>query len=330
MFDEILEDANYWAFGDEAFDVEVPSTIKAAIAAATVAGDITWSDMVTLALTKDADPAVKPAAPTFSPVSGTKVDFGAELTLSCSNDDAMILYTLDGSEPSRDNDNAHYYNDYFKAKITSTTIKAVAMLNGVYSDVVTATYEFNPITASLSLAPMKEDTVGMNVGTGIEFSIDGWEEYAGVAVYYTVDGTTEPTKAAYEAQADKVNGAIKMLTVQTKEYEMDGETYTQVVRTDGHALAITFKEATHLKAIGYIMVLGEEVTTSLLDEELKIKSEAKPTFSLADGTEIEEGDEFVIENPNPYPEMPEMPEDWTDEEAVKAYQDAMEEYEAAI
>ncbi|MDE6514582.1 MAG: T9SS type A sorting domain-containing protein, partial [Bacteroidales bacterium] len=100
--------------------------------------------------------------------------------------------------------------------------------------------------------------------------------------------------------------------------------------TDGHALAITFKEATHLKAIGTITVLGEKVTTTPLDAELKIKSAVKPTFSLADGTEVAEGDELVIENPNPYPEMPAMPEDWDDEEAVDAYRDAMDEYDAAV
>ena len=271
----------------------------------------------------------KPLAPTFEPVSATTVDFGAELTLSCATEDVMILYTLNGSEPSAENDNAHYYSEYRKPGITAKTIKAVAMLDGVYSDVVTATYTFNPITATLSLSPMKDDTVGMNVGTGIEFSIDGWEAYDGVAVYYTVDGTTEPSKAAYDAQADP-NGTIKMLTVQTEEYEMDGETYTQVVKTDGHALAITFKEATHLKAIGYITVLGEEVTTPVLDEELKIKSETMPTFSL-NGTKVSVGEKLVIENPNPYPEMPEMPEDyWDNEESAAAYEEAYAAYEEAV
>ena len=272
----------------------------------------------------------RPAAPTFEPASGTKVDFGAKLTLTCDDEDAWILYTTDGTEPSEDNDNAFYYSSYRDAQITATTIKAVAVLNGVPSDVVTATYEFNPITATLSLVPMKEDTVGMNVGTGLEFSIDGWEEYPGVAVYYTVDGTTEPTKAAYEAQADKENGAIKKLTVEKGEYESWGETYIQIVRTDGHALAITFKEATRLKAIGYITVADQDVVTPVLDTMLQIKSAAKPTFSLADGTEATLGDKLVIENPNPYPEMPKMPEDWNDVKAWEVYEEAMAEYDAAV
>ncbi|MDE6514711.1 MAG: chitobiase/beta-hexosaminidase C-terminal domain-containing protein, partial [Bacteroidales bacterium] len=81
----------------------------------------------------------KPLAPTFEPASGTKVDFGAELTLNCATEDVMILYTLDGSEPSTDNDYAHYYNENMKPGITAKTIKAVAMVKGVYSEVVTAT-----------------------------------------------------------------------------------------------------------------------------------------------------------------------------------------------
>ncbi|MDE6514511.1 MAG: chitobiase/beta-hexosaminidase C-terminal domain-containing protein, partial [Bacteroidales bacterium] len=133
MEDEVLEDALYWSFGDEAIDVTVPATIKARVAAATNAGDITWSDMTTL------DLMAPVPAPTFEPASGTTVDYGAELTLSCANEDAWILYTLDGSEPSTDNDKAYYYGDYSKPGITAKTIKAVAMVKGVYSEVVTAT-----------------------------------------------------------------------------------------------------------------------------------------------------------------------------------------------
>ncbi|MDE6515769.1 MAG: T9SS type A sorting domain-containing protein, partial [Bacteroidales bacterium] len=100
--------------------------------------------------------------------------------------------------------------------------------------------------------------------------------------------------------------------------------------TDGHALAITFKEATHLKAIGTITVLDEKVTTSLLDEELKIKSADMPAFSL-NGAEVKVGEKLVIENPNPYPEMPEMPEDyWDNEESAAAYEEAYAAYEEAV
>ena len=52
-----------------------------------------WSDVV------EATYKV-PAAPTFEPASGATVDFGAKLTLTCDDEDAWILYTTDGTEPS--------------------------------------------------------------------------------------------------------------------------------------------------------------------------------------------------------------------------------------
>ena len=275
-----------------------------------------WSDVV------EATYKV-PAAPTFEPASGATVDFGVKLTLTCDDEDAWILYTTDGTEPSEDNDNVFYYNSYRGAQITATTIKAVAVLNGVPSDVVTATYELNPITATLSLVPMQEDEVGMNVGTGIEFDIDDWMDYP-AAVYYTTDGTTTPSKETYEAQADKENGAIKML-----EPQKDADGY--VSKTDNHILAVTFSEATHFKAIGYITLAGQDVVTPVLDKELKVKAEANPTFSVASGAEVEVGDNIVIKNPNPYPAEPdiEMP-DFEDEEGWLAYDEAWKKYDALI
>ena len=75
-------------------------------------------------------------APTFSPAGG---EYDAELnvTLSTTTADAIICYTTDGSTPTM---NSPQYTDAIAVGEGTTTIKAIATLKGVDSEVVTATY----------------------------------------------------------------------------------------------------------------------------------------------------------------------------------------------
>ena len=75
-------------------------------------------------------------APTFSPAGG---EYDAELnvTLSTTTADAIICYTTDGSTPTM---NSPQYTDVIAVGEGTTTIKAIATLKGVDSEVVTATY----------------------------------------------------------------------------------------------------------------------------------------------------------------------------------------------
>ncbi|MDE6112018.1 MAG: chitobiase/beta-hexosaminidase C-terminal domain-containing protein, partial [Bacteroidales bacterium] len=142
---------------------------------------------------------------------------------------------------------------------------------------------------------------GKNVGVGLSISdpenpeSQGWMYYYPASVYYTVDGTTVPSKEAYEAQADKENGAIKMVATQMDE---DGYLMTD---SYGNALAVVFSENTHFKAIGYMTMEGMEIVTPVFDQEITVKALANPTFSLADYTKVKVGDKLVIKNPAPAP-----------------------------
>ncbi|MDE6440970.1 MAG: chitobiase/beta-hexosaminidase C-terminal domain-containing protein, partial [Bacteroidales bacterium] len=334
MADESLDDADFWTIGDEeAIDVPVPATIKAAVAAATPMGDITWSDMVTLTVFTAAD---MPAKPTFEPAAG-EVAFGTMVELACETEDATIYFTTDGTEPTAESEEYSWFSEILITK--AMTVKAIAVLNGVSSEVAEAAYTAAPVeNARLALSPMKEDSVGKNVSTAVSFTdgtpeSEGWMQQFPATVYYTVDGTTVPSKAAYEAQADKANGAIKMMAVK---WEEQWGSYGPVSDAEGNFLSLTFTEATRLKAIGYLME-GDEVlvTTALLDTMLQIKAEAKPTFSIADYTKVAVGDKLVIKNPNYYEafdmEMPEWPEDYfTNEESAAAYDAAMGAYDEAL
>ncbi len=278
--------------------------------------------------------SVYPNAPEFYPVAG-EVAFGTEVEIEYTPSQAKIYYTTDGTEPTIESKELDRWESILLTK--DMTIKAIAVLGQYNSTVATAAYTVNPVeNARLTLSPMNEDTVGQNVGTGIAFT-DGtpesedWVRRIPAFVYYTVDGTTVPSKAAYEAQADKENGAIKMLAVK---WEEQWGSYGPVADAEGNLMSITFTEATRLKAIGYL-VEGNDVlvTTALLDTMLQIKSEAIAEFEPVSGTEVELGETIVIENPHYYAEfdmeMPEWPGFDATEEENAAYEEAMEAYNEA-
>ncbi len=186
-----------------------------------------------------------------------------------------------------------------------------------YSEEFTADYTTMP---EIVLAPTLDGMVGKNAAVTVHINDGTVNPYAGgtlyvdmmspITVYYTIDGATEPSKAAYEAQADKENGAIKM--VATPFEEEDGEVFPTGEAT------VMFSSAVHLKAKGYFQSEGSDVETSLFDQELTLKSEANPTFMFGDeevSTEAEFmiGDKLVIKNPNPNPEDGEEGEESTTE-----------------
>ena len=74
--------------------------------------------------------------PVFSPMAGTYTN-SVNVKLSCSTTGASIYYTLDGTEPSV---NSTLYTTDGINLTETTTIKAVAYLDGMYSTTTTATY----------------------------------------------------------------------------------------------------------------------------------------------------------------------------------------------
>ena len=247
---------------------------------------------------------VKPAAPTFEPAAG-EVPFGTVVELNCATQGAAIHFTTDGTEPTAESEE---YSWFSEIQVTEPmTVKAIAIKDGYRSEVATAAYTVAPISAVVSISStMREDTVGKNVAVGLTISdpetpaSQGWIYTYPMSVYYTIDGTTEPSKEAYEAQADKDNGAIKMLAVKWE--EQWGE-YGPVMDGSGNYLAVMFSGETHFKAIGYMTVSEDMVVaTPVLDTLFKVKSAPNPTFSLATYTKVAAGDKLVVKNPAPAPQ----------------------------
>ena len=119
---------------------------------------------VTIAATFTAEgtPAA-PAAPTFSPAGGT-YSTAQSVTISCGTEGATIYYTTDGSDPTAS-------STQYTGAITissSTTLKAIAVKDGVSSAVASATYTIN--TGGGSIGGGSGGTSGVN-GSGDNVSI---------------------------------------------------------------------------------------------------------------------------------------------------------------
>ena len=133
--------------------------------------------------------AVTVNAPVFSPDSEKTFNNAASITITSSSVGALIYYTTDASEPT---ESSTLYSGAISLTTNgSHTIKAVAVKDGVKSDVVTATYTLNlpkdivetPVITPASGTFTTAQSVKIACGT------------SGADIYYTTDGT-EPTDSS--------------------------------------------------------------------------------------------------------------------------------------
>lgn len=132
-----------------------------------------------------ASPVTTPEAPTFNPAAGT-YSAPQSVTISCSTSGAVIYYTTNGTTPSA---SSSKYNGAISVT-TTTTIKAIAIKNGVSSAVTTAKYTIN----SATIAPPVFSPAGGTYTSPQTVSITS--ATAGAAIYYTADGSTPTTASA--------------------------------------------------------------------------------------------------------------------------------------
>ncbi len=135
---------------------------------------------------------VKPAAPTFSVAGGSK--FYPTMSLEISAVEGAIYYTIDGNEPTVE-------SIPYSSAITldeTTTVKAIAVVDGVESDVATAVYK--------KVAPSVEGSVA----DALECYVDGEEIPAVITGYIVgyVGGTSLGSNGAncvFSASGEIVN-----------------------------------------------------------------------------------------------------------------------------
>jgi len=146
--------------------VSVPAacTVKAA-RDTVIAGDTLWSDTVSWTFTASVASVTIVAAPTFS-VAGSTYASAQKVALSSTTSGASIYYTTNGAAPTS---SSTLYTDSLTVS-ASETIRAVAVLNGVSSEVTSATYTITPVTPTKQQLKL---TVGSLSGGTVSLSPTG-------------------------------------------------------------------------------------------------------------------------------------------------------------
>ena len=148
-----------------------------------------------------------PATPVITPANGTILEGNASVTMSCATEGATIHYTTDGSEPTADSP------VYRRFRVSGrTTVKAVAVKDGLVSEIAVAEYaagrcvdpvitpvdgtDFEHSGQSVSIAWHGED------GT-LRYTTDGSDPTAESLVYggpFTIDDSTVVKAKAFGDQ----------------------------------------------------------------------------------------------------------------------------------
>ncbi len=131
---------------------------------------------------------IVPATPFISPAAGTYLT-GRTVTLSETTAGAQIYYTTDGSVPTTAS--ARYVSPLvIPTKQITETVRAFAVLNGVYSSSTSTTYKIVPQqTAPAPIISPGSGTYTTNKVVALSDTL------AGATIYYTLDGST-PTSSS--------------------------------------------------------------------------------------------------------------------------------------
>ena len=187
------------------------------------------------------------ATPTFDPAETTE-EFEAAfgLTMACDTKDAVIHYTLDGTEPTAE---SPVYDTPINI-VKTTTVKAIAIYKGLSSDLATATYTFKTsevyyekvtstanITAGEYLIVYEDGNVAFNAESGSLNSNNT------VAVVFANNGilSSEETDAA----AFTIDPSAKSIKTSSGKYigiNSNSNTVVEVDETYQHDVIIIDKD----------------------------------------------------------------------------------------
>lgn len=122
---------------------------------------VVGTELTATTLISVVQPTVTVEAPTSSLASGSTIEIGTSVTLSSKTEEAQIYYTLDGSCPCEDTDVRHFYDGTPIILSLDTELKAMAILDGTESEVVTFVYKVDYLNEAKKIVAY-EKTIPVN------------------------------------------------------------------------------------------------------------------------------------------------------------------------
>ena len=211
--------------------------------------------IVTLTVNYSAPAAADVATPVFSVEAGTQYNpFNVEIT---ADEEASIYYTLDGTDPI-ENGTEYSAPIAFNEFGTSATIKAVAVIEGEWSNVTTATYSLKVAAPAFSIAGGVYEK--LSGATALQFTT----ETEGATILYNNRGGNPKTEGS------KSWGSLSVLSTATvnavsfvKNVEGDS-IFSDVVSEKYYISPVKpFEKATEFAAGEYIIYAKEIIATPL-------------------------------------------------------------------
>ena len=218
------------------------------------------------------------ATPTFSVEAGTKYNpFSVEIT---AEEGATIYYTLDGTEPTEES--AEYTEAIaFNEFGTKATLKAVACIEGEWSNVATANYSLEVAAPAFSVKG------GVYTKLSGETALKFTCETEGATIYYNNRGGDPKTEGS------KSYGSLSVLStaeVKAVAYvEVDGEKiYSGVVSEKYYISPVKpYEKATEFVAGSYLIASNNMVATPLAETS---------NYGRLSGTEVTANGKFIETN----------------------------------
>lgn len=216
-----------------------------------------WIDDVEISALGDVEIT---AAPTFSPASGTYTE--AQTVTISAEDGADIYYTTNGDDPTT---SSTKYSAPFEVS-TTTTVKAIAVLDGVESSVASATYTFPTEVANIAAM------VAASEGSLIKFTSPVTVTFHNGNYLFVTDGT-DFTQFYGKLSTTYANGDVIPAGFMGERSEYQGiaqlavwdyaETFAESTENDGEIApkAVAVADVTTDIANQYIRVSNVTVTS---------------------------------------------------------------------
>jgi hypothetical protein len=161
--------------------------------------------------------AVPIEAPNASVPSETEVEKGTQITLSCTTENAVIYYTLDGSNPSTSDTRVQYSAPIIINE--ETTIKAVAVLEGK-SESEVVTYHYTVAIGQAITEVNSHDRKVIPVHVHDAFEVSGMDGNFSISVF-SMSGALqmrqEQVKSGQKVNAATLPTGIYLVVVNGKE-----------------------------------------------------------------------------------------------------------------